>query len=213
MPWSSNQTYLVSIDGSEERRAIYKPLKGERPLWDFPSGLYKREVAAYELSKALGWDVVPPTVLRDGPMGEGSVQLFVDADFEHHYFTIAEEATYRTDLHAICVFDIVANNTDRKSGHCLLGKDGRIYAIDNGLSFHAEFKLRTVMWDFAGQPIPEPLLDDLARFRDRGLPAEVAEMLDDDDERDACLQRVDLLLRGRCFPSDPSGRRYPWPLV
>lgn len=213
MPWSSNGTYLVALDEQGERKAIYKPLRGERPLWDFPSGLYRREVAAYELSDALGWDVVPPTVLRDGPHGTGSVQLFVDADFEHHYFTISDEQRYRDDLMAICVFDIVANNTDRKSGHCLLGKDGRIYAIDNGLSFHAEFKLRTVLWDYAGEPIPEPLLDDLAQLCERGLPSALLDLLDDDEEREACVERMGMLLRGRRFPSDPSGRRYPWPLV
>ncbi len=213
MPWSSNQTFLVALDEAQERKAIYKPLRGERPLWDFPSGLYKREIAAYELSDALGWHVVPPTVLRDGPMGEGSLQLFVDADFEQHYFTVSDEACYRADLQAICVFDIVANNTDRKSGHCLVGRDGRVYAIDNGLSFHAEFKLRTVLWDYAGQPLPDALLDDLAQLAEAGLPASIGDLLDDDEERDACLQRVHLLLRGRKFPSDPSGRRSRLTLV
>jgi len=213
MPWSSNGTYLVTLDAEGSRKAIYKPLRGERPLWDFPSGLYRREVAAYELSDALGWGVVPPTVLRDGPMGEGSLQLFVDADFEQHYFTVSEDASYREDLMAICVFDIVANNTDRKSGHCLIGRDDRVYAIDNGLSFHAEFKLRTVLWDYAGDDIPEPLLEDLARLRAEGLPQSLLELLDDDEERDACGERIDLLLRGRRFPADPTGRRYPWPLV
>ncbi|MCC6435929.1 MAG: SCO1664 family protein [Acidimicrobiales bacterium] len=213
MPWSSNGTYLVSIDAEGERKAIYKPLRGERPLWDFPSGLYKREIAAYELSAALGWQVVPPTVLRDGPLGEGSLQLFVDADFEQHYFTVSDEARYKPDLQAICAFDIVANNTDRKSGHCLIGKDERVYAIDNGLSFHAEFKLRTVLWDYAGEEIPMTLLDDLERLAQAGLPAAVGDLLDDDEERDACLQRTHLLLRSRRFPSDPTGRRYPWPLV
>ncbi|MFN0027658.1 MAG: SCO1664 family protein [Acidimicrobiales bacterium] len=213
MPWSSNGTYLVTLDETGEQRAIYKPLRGERPLWDFPSGLFKREVAAYELSAALGWDVVPPTVLRDGPHGTGSVQLFVDADFEQHYFTIAEQERYRADLMAICAFDVVANNTDRKSGHCLVGQDHRVYAIDNGLSFHAEFKLRTVLWDYAGDAIPEDLLKDLARLMEAGLPSEVAVLLDDDEERDACLQRAGLLVRSGRFPADPSGRRYPWPLV
>ncbi len=213
MPWSSNGTYLVTLDGEGHRKAIYKPLRGERPLWDFPSGLYRREIAAYELSDALGWGVVPPTVLRNGPMGEGSLQLFVEADFEQHYFTVSDDVRYRADLMAICAFDIVANNTDRKSGHCLIGGDGRVYGIDNGLSFHAEFKLRTVLWDYAGQDIPQPLLEDLARLRAAGLPASVADLLDDDEEREACLERMDLLLSGRRFPADPTGRRYPWPLV
>ena len=129
--------------------------RGERPLWDFPTGLFKREVAAYELSEALGWGLVPRTVLRaEGPLGEGSLQEFVDADFEQHYFTLYEDEQYHDQLRAICAFDLLANNTDRKSGHCLLGRDGRIYAIDNGLSFHHEFKLRTVIWEFGGEPVP-----------------------------------------------------------
>src|SRR3954468_13264955 len=161
MPWSSNATFLVDLCGTDEH-AVYKPFRGERPLWDFPAGLGKREVAAWELSEALGWGLVPPTILRDGPLGPGSVQWFVDADFEQHYFTLLEDEQHHATLRAICAFDIVANNTDRKSGHCLLGEDGRIYAIDNGLAFHEEFKVRTVIWDFGGEPVPEPLLDDLA---------------------------------------------------
>ena len=122
MPWASNATFLVHLGGASGPRGIYKPLRGERPLWDFEPGLHRREVAAYRLSEAMGVGAVPPTVLRDdGPLGEGSFQWFVDADHREHYFTIAEQ---RPDLHdqlrAIAVLDIVANNTDRKSGHCLL---------------------------------------------------------------------------------------------
>ncbi len=156
MPWSSNGTYLAAADArGESVDAVYKPRRGERPLWDFPDGLFKREVAAYELSEALGWDIVPLTVLRsEGPLGEGSLQLFVPADFEQHYFTLYEDEQHHDRLRTICAFDLLANNTDRKSGHCLLGEDGQIYAIDNGLSFHHEFKLRTVIWEFGGEPIP-----------------------------------------------------------
>jgi uncharacterized repeat protein (TIGR03843 family) len=230
MPWSSNGTYLVQLcdalvaGAAGERaagqqrgtrkvlQAIYKPERGERPLWDFPPGLYKREAAAYELSAALGWHVVPPTLVRDGPLGRGSVQLFVDAEFEHHYFTLQEEAQHRRDFQAICVFDLLANNTDRKSGHCLLGKDGLIWAIDNGLCFAAEFKLRTVIWDFGGEPIPDDLLEDVHRLVDGGLPAALAALLDD-EEQEALVERAESVLTGRHFPRDRTGRRYPWPLV
>ena len=164
MPWASNATFLVEIalDGGTAL-GVYKPERGERPLWDFPPGLYKREVAAYHLSEALGWGLVPPTVCRDGPYGEGSVQLFVPADFEQHYFTLREHAEHRDRLERICVFDLLANNADRKGGHCLAGDDGAIYAIDNGLTFHEEMKLRTVIWDFGGEPIPRALLADVKR--------------------------------------------------
>ena len=141
-------------------QAIYKPVRGERPLWDFEPGLHKREAAAYRLSEAMGFGVVPPTVLRDdGPLGEGSLQWFVAADHREHYFTIAEQ---RPDLHPqlrdIAVLDVVANNTDRKSGHCLLAGD-RVWAIDNGLCFAPDFKLRTVIWEFAGDALTPAQLD------------------------------------------------------
>ena len=216
MPWSSNATFLTEVCSQDHLTlAVYKPARGERQLWDFPAGLGPREVAAYELSEALGWGIVPETVLRDeGPMGEGSLQRFVPADFEHHYFTLYEDADERWhgELRRVCVFDLLANQTDRKSGHCLLGEDGRIYAIDNGLSFHAEFKLRTVIWEFGGEDIPTPLLDDVARFVEGGVPEPLARLLDP-FERDALLARGRALLNERRFPIDGSGRRYPWPLV
>ena len=137
MPWSSNATYLCEVRcGDDVHRAIYKPRRGERPLWDFPSGLDHREVAAYELSRALGWDLVPRTVLREGPLGMGSLQAFVDADFEQHYFTLYEQEVHHDALRAMCAFDLIGNNTDRKSGHVLLGLDGHIRGIDDGLMFH-----------------------------------------------------------------------------
>jgi uncharacterized repeat protein (TIGR03843 family) len=214
MPWSSNATFLVEacLDDVTER-AIYKPRRGERPLWDFPRGLYQREVAAYELSQALGWNLVPLTLARDdAPLGQGSVQHFVDADFEQHYFTLLEDERHHEAFRRLCAFDIVANNTDRKSGHVLVDHDGRIWAIDNGLSFHAEFKLRTVIWDFAGEPVPDPILEDLSTFLDAGLPAGVAAALDP-FERDATLTRARALVRAGHFPEDVSGHGYPWPLV
>jgi hypothetical protein len=213
MPWSSNVTLLAELthDG-RQTLAIYKPQRGERPLWDFPPGLCKREVAAYRLSEALGWALVPPTVLRDGPLGEGSLQLFVQADFEQHYLTLLERGEHREQLQRICLFDLLANNADRKSGHCLLGEDGRIYAIDNGLTFHVEPKLRTVIWNFAGESIPRALLDAVRRLLDRDLPRELAELLDP-PEQAALLARGRALARRARFPKDASGMRYPWPLV
>ena len=174
MPWSSNATFLVNVGcGDETAQAIYKPTRGERPLWDFEPGLHRRELAAYHLSEAMGLDLVPPTVIRDGPLGEGSLQWFVDADHREHYFTIAEQ---RPELHPqlrdIAVLDIVANNTDRKSGHCLLAGD-RVWAIDNGLCFAPEFKLRTVIWEFAGDALTPGQLEAVAMVC-RGVPPEVA---------------------------------------
>ena len=214
MPWSSNGTYLVTVDdGTDHTQAIYKPESGERPLWDFPGGLWRREVALYELGEALGWHVVPPTIVRpDGPAGIGSLQFFVPSHYTEHYFTFRERAELRRQLEQICLLDLIGNNTDRKGGHCLLGHDGRVWAIDNGLSLHAEFKLRTVLWDFAGEPIPADLAGDLAGLIDDGLPPSLTDLLDA-IERDAVLTRARAVLAGGVFPSDPTGRRYPWPMV
>jgi uncharacterized repeat protein (TIGR03843 family) len=214
MPWSSNRTFLTNLClDNQTAHAVYKPASGERPLWDFPDGLYRREVAAYELSEALGWELVPMTIERDeAPMGTGSLQWFVDADFEQHYFTLIEDERWWPQLERICAFDVLANNTDRKSGHCLVDNDGHIWGIDNGLSFHAEFKLRTVIWEFGGEPIPTGVLDDIERLVQAGLPAGMSRYLGT-FERDAILTRARALLREARFPTDPSGRRYPWPLI
>ena len=213
MPWSSNATFLVEVvlDGAATL-AVYKPERGERPLWDFPRGLFKRELAAWHLSEALQWGLVPLTVRRDGPYGEGSFQLFIPADFEQHYFTLHEDPAHRARLQRICLFDLIANNADRKSGHCLLVPDDGIYAIDNGLTFHCEPKLRTVIWDFGEEPIPPALLEDLRRVASDDLPAALAELLDADELR-ALKRRARGLLRSGHFPVDKSGLRYPWPLV
>jgi uncharacterized repeat protein (TIGR03843 family) len=213
MPWASNVTLLAEVTlGSACARAIYKPDRGERPLWDFPPGLYKRELAAYLFSEALGWGLVPPTIVREGPHGEGSFQLFIEAEFEQHWFTLREDPRHRERLQKICVWDFVANNADRKSGHCLLGADGKIYAIDNGLCFHTDMKLRTVIWDYAGEPIPKTMLDDLKRFVKDGLPDPLADLLDA-HEQQALLVRAQALADYARFPEDRSGYRYPWPLV
>lgn len=214
MPWSSNMTFLVDVrhPGTPVAQGVYKPLRGERPLWDFPAGLHKRETAAFALSRTLGWDLVPPTVLRDGPLGEGSVQLYVPTDYDEHYFTLREEPANHRWLQRLCAYDFIINSTDRKGGHILLGDDGRLYAIDNGLAFHCEFKLRTVIWEWAGHPLPSEVAADVARLLEEGLPGDVADLLAP-LEREAVLARADALASEGCFPIDPSGRRLPWPLV
>jgi uncharacterized repeat protein (TIGR03843 family) len=214
MPWSSNHTFLVTCSsGGEEVGAIYKPERGERRLWDFPGGIFRREVAAYELSAALGWDLVPETIARtDAPLGLGSMQRFVDADFSQHHFTLVEDERHHGRLRVICAFDIVANNADRKSGHCLLGQDGTIWAIDNGLCFHRDPKLRTVIWEFAGEPVPDALLGDLEALLS-ALPGALAGLLSR-AEIDALRRRaVDLQSSGRFPVPDPDSHHYPWPLV
>jgi uncharacterized repeat protein (TIGR03843 family) len=213
LPSSSNITLLAEISlAGATAYAVYKPERGERPLWDFPPGLYRRELAAYELSEALGWGLVPLTVRREGPYGPGSLQRFVAADFAQHYFTLVENHAHHDRLRRICLFDLVANNADRKSGHCLLGEDAQIYAIDNGLCFHQDPKLRTVIWDFAGQAIPGALLDELQALLDRGLPSALTALIAP-AEVEALMRRTRALLARKRFPADRSGQRFPWPPV
>lgn len=247
LPYSSNYTFLATVstvgaervaraqpsdprmraagteDGLEAASAdglralvVYKPRKGERPLWDFPRGtLCQREVAAYLVSEALGWHLVPPTILRAGPHGPGMVQLYIDHDPEEHYFTFRDEAA--SILLVVALFDVVVNNADRKGGHCLRDRDGRIWCIDHGITFHTEPKLRTVIWDFAGQAIPEPLLADLRSLREQLRPgkplAEALAALLNEDERRAVNQRIERLLRSGRFPHPGSSRHVPWPMV
>ncbi|MBJ7292384.1 MAG: SCO1664 family protein [Ilumatobacteraceae bacterium] len=213
MPDSSNATFLVTIaHGDVNMQAIYKPLRGERPLWDFEPGLHRREVAAFLLSEALGLGLVPITILRDGPFGEGSVQFFVESDTREHYFSLFEERPELHDrLREFAIFDFVANNTDRKSGHCLLGIDGNVWGIDHGVCFSADFKLRTVIWEFGGEPIPQYLLTAIAPMATT-VPLHIAALLSD-DEVHALQERVQWLLDHPEFPVDNSGRRYPWPIV
>lgn len=223
MPYSSNATFLVHVthDG-KSHPAIYKPMRGERPLWDFEPGLHRREVAAYRMSEALGVHVVPPTVLRDGPIGEGSLQWFVAGDFTEHYFTMLESMPELHDrFRAMALLDVICNNTDRKSGHCILvperaNPDGSVTAasvwgIDHGLCFATEYKLRTVIWEFGDEDIPEPLLDRVNRLVDR-VPLDIAALLSD-DEVEAIQGRAAWCVKHRRLPTDPTGRRYPWPLV
>jgi uncharacterized repeat protein (TIGR03843 family) len=216
--WGSNYTFLVQVtQGEQSRPAVYKPARGERPLWDFPEGtLARREVAAYVVSRALGWDLIPPTVLRpDGPAGAGSLQLFVDADPERHYFTFTEAEKQR--LRPAAVFDLLINNADRKGGHVLLGESDHLWLIDHGVCFHAEDKLRTVIWDFVGGPIPRELLASLRRLKqaltaDAALQAELGALLAP-EELGALQARADRLLRIKVFPPPGASRPYPWPLV
>lgn len=219
LPWGSNYAYLVSItDDVRTLLAVYKPQRGERPLWDFPDGtLCYREVAAFAVSEALAWQLVPPTVLRAGPYGLGSLQFFVHHDPEMNYFTPFPDSA-DAQLQYFAVFDFLINNADRKGGHCLLDEQGHLWGIDHGISFHHQFKLRTVIWDYAGQPIPEPILDDLARFCDTlsDLEASVTQTLAsllDAREVTALRRRLDELLENRCFVQPGSGPNYPWPPV
>jgi len=213
MPYSSNATFLVSITLQDKTvQAIYKPMRGEKPLWDFAPGLHRREVAAYRLSEAMGLNCVPPTVLRDGPNGEGSVQLLIEANPDEHYFTLFEQ---RQDLHdqfrAMCALDIVANNTDRKSGHVLVDKDQHVWGIDHGLCFAEDFKIRTVIWEFGGEVLQESIRQAVEPLI-TNVPLEVATLLTTQEVL-AISERAKWLIDGAAFPVDPSGRHYPWPLV
>lgn len=212
LPWSSNGTFLVEVClGGTVDRAVYKPGAGERSLWDYPAGLFRRERAVYLVSEALGWGLVPETVVRDGPLGPGSVQRFVPSDFREHYFTLLERPEHHDALRTTCLFDLVVNNGDRKAGHCLLGHDGRLWAIDHGLCLHDEPKLRTVIWDFAGQPFPPEQVEDIARLA-LAPPPELGQLLSD-DELDALAERAAALVRQPSFPRPRSQWAYPWPLV
>jgi uncharacterized repeat protein (TIGR03843 family) len=221
LPWSSNYTFLGEVSSNDGGvLVVYKPSRGERPLWDFPSGtLAKREAAAYALSRALTWDFVPPTVVRRGPHGPGSVQLFVDADQDAHFFTFRDDPAYRPALQALALFDVIANNADRKGGHCLRLDSGGILAIDQALCFGTEPKLRTVIWDFVSEPIPVHLESDLRRVQaeldsaDSPVVSQLVGLLSGPELR-ALRQRVSGLLASGCFPEPPTDRRpFPWPLV
>lgn len=217
---ASNHTALVRLgdDDGDCAHAIYKPRAGERPLWDFPTGtLCQREVAAFVVSEFLGWEVVPPTVLRDGPMGAGSVQLFVPHDPAQHYFVLVQDARHQAALARMALFDLLVNNADRKGGHVLLAEDGHLWGVDHGLTFHVQTKLRTVIWELAHVE-----LDAAWRTALRRLAAAL-----DDPEHALYAQLVALLaspeiealrLRARALADLPAlpevderRRPYPWP--
>jgi hypothetical protein len=219
MPDSSNYTFLVRLEDDEmQGLGIYKPRRGERPLWDFPRGtLCQREAAAFLVSEALGWHLVPPTVLRDAdPHGFGSVQLFIDADMRAHYFSL--QGRFDDTFRQIAAFDILVNNADRKGGHILLSQDGRIWAIDHGITFHAEPKLRTVIWEYAGEPFEAAMVDEIKEFATRlentsDVLTTTLHQLLDRQEIDALRRRTERLLRRPQFPHPGSGRSMPWPPI
>ncbi len=218
--YGSNYTFMVSCQYNALRlEAVYKPIRGERPLWDFPPHtLAKREVAAYLLSEALGWNLVPPTVLRkkDTPMGPGSLQLFVKHDPNQHYFNL--KPLDRKRMPEVVLFDLLINNADRKAGHILIDQEGNLFLIDHGLSFHVEDKLRTVVWDYASEPISETHITDLEKILPLLSPgAELYQQLQAyllPDEIQALQDRAQVLLVSKTYPLAPDDRRvYPWPLV
>jgi hypothetical protein len=219
MPDCSNYTYLAQVNGPDgtQTLAVYKPAQGETPLDDFPDGtLGKREVAAYLVSAALGWNVVPLTVYRaDGPHGPGSLQQFIVADLREHYFSLmpARASTFRT----MAAFDVIVNNADRKSGHCLLDREGHIWGVDNGLTFHPLPKLRTVIWEFGGEEIPTNLRQDAERLAGellagRGWVKELRTLITGPEIR-ALAQRARRVADGGRYPEPSSRWAYPWPLI
>lgn len=221
LPYSSNHSFLVVVqDDNLTLPAVYKPQRGENPLWDFEYGtLCKRETAAYRICQALGWQLVPPTVLRDGTRGLGSVQFYIDHDAESHYFTIQDDARFASTLRQLALFDYIVNNADRKSGHCLIGADERLWAIDHGICFHTEYKLRTVIWEFSGEPIEADLLEDMTTLGqqltddEEPLAQQLCQLLST-EERKALLTRLRQLIRKAVYPApQPHRRNYPWPPV
>ncbi len=218
MPDCSNYTYLAQVQGkAAPTLAVYKPAEGETPLDDFPSGtLGKREVAAYLVNEALGWRLVPPTVYRaDGPLGPGSIQQFITGDLTQHYFTLMPARA--EEFRVMAAFDCIVNNADRKSGHCLLDAQGHIWGVDNGLTFHPLPKLRTVIWEFGGEDIPDALRADADRLA-TGIVAgddwvrPVAQLLSP-PELGALMQRARRVADHGKYPVPTSRWAYPWPLV
>lgn len=219
LPYSSNYTLLVWIDYDDRGTyAVYKPQKGERPLWDFPGGtLYQRECAAYLVSEALEFSFVPPTIIRNGPYGVGAFQLFIDHDPDAHLLTMKQEECYTGDILRLAAFDYLINNADRKSGHCLRGDDGCLWAIDHGVCFHQTEKLRTVLWDFTGQRLPPDIAATLRDFDQSLTPNHpllhrLGTLLDHTEVR-AFRQRLETLTTTGVYPAPGSGPHIPWPPV
>ncbi len=213
----SNYAFLAILDnGVRQIQAVYKPLKGESPLWDFPNRtLGKRETAAFVLSNWLGWNLVPPTVLRkDALLGSGSLQVYIEHDPNHHYFSLKPAEIDR--LLPAALFDLVVNNADRKGSHLLFDAAGRLWLIDHGVCFNTEDKLRTVIWNFAGEQIPRALLADLTRAcavlsRDAELFNFLHPYLTIAEIK-ALAGRIQSILANPIFPFPPSDRRaYPYP--
>ncbi|HUG84777.1 MAG TPA: SCO1664 family protein [Euzebya sp.] len=218
---ASNGAMLCRLgDPDDNRYVIYKPEAHERPLWDFPGSLYLREVAAYAVSEFLGWGLVPPTVLRDGPRGPGSVQLFVPHDPAQHYFELVTDRVWERELTRLAVFDMVTNNADRKGGHVLLSThDPRLYGIDNGLTFHAEPKLRTVVWDLAHVPFQPSWAEDLRRLQaclaeeDHPFADDLHELLTTTEVRVLARRAGQVAGMTRMPDIHPDERWYPWPPI
>ncbi len=216
----SNYTFLGTLQYEENSfQVVYKPTRGEQPLWDFPTGsLSRREVAAYTVSQSLGWNLVPPTIYRRrGPLGPGSLQQFIDHDPQIHFFTFSQEDRQR--LRPVVLFDILINNADRKGGHILKDDQNHIWLIDHGICFHVDDKLRTVVWDFAGQPIPGDHLQEMRAFleklesADAGLTEQLRKLLMPSEIR-AIAARTRSLLEQGIFPLPAENRcQYPWPPV
>ncbi|MEJ7837898.1 MAG: SCO1664 family protein [Thermomicrobiales bacterium] len=219
IPWGSNYTFAVALDDEEhgDRLAIYKPRRGESPLWDFASGtLYRREHAAYRVNRRLGWSLVPPTIVRDGPHGIGSLQLYVEPkepDEESGDDVLGFWSAQRIEIERMVLFDHITNNADRKLSHCLRGVDDQVWGIDHGLTFNVEPKLRTVLWQYVDQPISAELLMDLGVM----MQAEVEfrqELAADlqTDEVEETVRRVSRLLSSGRYPRlDPrSNVPYGW---
>lgn len=216
--WGSNYTFLADVQAEAGQiPAIYKPARGEQPLWDFPHGsLSDREYAAYVISQELDWALVPPTIMReDAPAGPGSLQLYVEANPEIHYFTLSDVQKQR--LRPTALFDLIINNADRKSGHILIDEEDHLWLIDHGVCFHEDYKLRTVIWDFVSEDIPQELLLALMSFKASLAPGselltELSKCLSE-SEIQALLKRTSSILTDPVFPPPGSGRPYPWPLV
>lgn len=215
---ASNYTFLARLNPHPPSglTVVYKPARGESPLWDFQAGtLHRREIAAYELSKVLGWPNIPPTVLRrQAPHGMGAVQLFIEADRRHF---LGEQTVHRDTWVRVALFDVITNNADRKSGHCLFDADDRVWVIDHGLTFHADHKLRTVIWDFSGGPLPPELCGDVERALREVEKAALAKRLDElisPAEVQALKRRLrGVLDPGWRFPEPASAWSVPWPPV
>ena len=215
---ASNATLYCTIsDGEREAACVYKPVAGERPLWDFPHGtLAGRELAAYIVSRASGWNIVPPTVYRDGPFGPGMCQLWIDADPEVDLVALARSRSNR-GLRAMAVFDAVINNADRKIGHLLPTQEGHLYGCDHGVCFAEEYKLRTVLWQWRGSTLSERDFRTLGRIHDQikdgDLGTELSQWLTA-DEVTATRIRVELLLEHRVHPYPPDDwPAVPWPPI
>jgi hypothetical protein len=212
LPYASNATLLARVkDGELEGMAVYKPRRGERPLWDFPSGtLCLREYAAWVVDRAMGFGLVPPTVLRDGPAGFGAVQLFVEEATDTDPYDLLE--TRADDLRRVALYDVIVNNADRKAGHLVVDTTDRLWSVDHGICFHDEPKLRTVIWAFEGDPI-EPALLERVEVLQRAEDAfgALRELLTT-AEVDALCARIDRVLRSHTYPSPGPGRHHvPWP--